>query len=456
MRQNLAITALLAAAALTSSAMADRFVLLTGVDARHYPGPERLLAPNPGPGSPGPVYDGDRLAGTSDIGPVVSYVGTGTPRYEPNEFGSLSMLYRRGLIPWVNAPILGVEFLGGELLDLDGDLDNGMRSLIPIPGVSPVEIPGSDSFIELEFDTEAGTTTLVDFDATGNNEGGPGIGPDIATILVTIAGTLPNGDKGEPLNPDIDDRSGTLTPFSGNSGTLTSVYEIGGVGFELWEDAIDPFTATPDDLGTMQFLGELNGWLVRRDATTGNFPVLSGEGLGSTTWPAVDVSQVGNSFNTATGAGATATIAVGIGSDDFSTPGNGGLALTDFGGDLGAYLDTVVAPLVPDADAFVYLESVGFGINNSNDPVYVDTIGYDVVIIAASPALCGGQVTGDANCDGTVDFGDINPFVAALSGQASWEDVAGPGCDYLCVNDINRDGVVDFDDINPFVAVLSQ
>ncbi len=53
---------------------------------------------------------------------------------------------------------------------------------------------------------------------------------------------------------------------------------------------------------------------------------------------------------------------------------------------------------------------------------------------------------GDTNCDGTVGFGDINPFVAGLTG--------GPMCNPLNF-DINQNGTVGFDDINPFVALLS-
>ena len=53
---------------------------------------------------------------------------------------------------------------------------------------------------------------------------------------------------------------------------------------------------------------------------------------------------------------------------------------------------------------------------------------------------------GDCNCDGNVDFGDINPFVAVLSG--------GTPCNFdNC--DVNGDGHIDFGDINPFVAILS-
>ncbi len=65
-----------------------------------------------------------------------------------------------------------------------------------------------------------------------------------------------------------------------------------------------------------------------------------------------------------------------------------------------------------------------------------------------------GPVSGDMDCDGDVDFDDINPFVLALSGQAGYES-AYPDC-YWRNADCNLDGQVDFDDINAFVALLSQ
>ncbi len=53
---------------------------------------------------------------------------------------------------------------------------------------------------------------------------------------------------------------------------------------------------------------------------------------------------------------------------------------------------------------------------------------------------------GDCNCDGAVNFEDINAFVAVLSG--------GTPCRFdNC--DVNGDGVIDFADINPFVALLA-
>jgi YD repeat-containing protein len=59
---------------------------------------------------------------------------------------------------------------------------------------------------------------------------------------------------------------------------------------------------------------------------------------------------------------------------------------------------------------------------------------------------------GDMNCDGAVNFDDINPFVTALIGQEVYENRY-PDCRWLN-GDCNHDGTVDFDDINPFVKCL--
>jgi hypothetical protein len=60
---------------------------------------------------------------------------------------------------------------------------------------------------------------------------------------------------------------------------------------------------------------------------------------------------------------------------------------------------------------------------------------------------------GDLNCDGTVNFGDINPFVLALTDPVAWQ-TAFPDCP-LSNGDINMNGTFGFDDINPFVALLT-
>ncbi len=66
------------------------------------------------------------------------------------------------------------------------------------------------------------------------------------------------------------------------------------------------------------------------------------------------------------------------------------------------------------------------------------------------------DLVGDVNCDGVVDFGDINPFVLFLSNFGAWQ-AAYPGCPPQN-GDINQDGTYgqgSFGDINPFVALLS-
>jgi hypothetical protein len=59
---------------------------------------------------------------------------------------------------------------------------------------------------------------------------------------------------------------------------------------------------------------------------------------------------------------------------------------------------------------------------------------------------------GDMNCDGLLDFGDINPFVLAISSRRDYEQRY-PDCNFHLA-DVNGDGEVDFGDINPFVELL--
>ena len=57
-------------------------------------------------------------------------------------------------------------------------------------------------------------------------------------------------------------------------------------------------------------------------------------------------------------------------------------------------------------------------------------------------------------CDGVVDFGDIDPFVLALSGQAAYDAVY-PDCNWLN-GDVNGDNDVTFDDYDPFVGEIGE
>lgn len=62
------------------------------------------------------------------------------------------------------------------------------------------------------------------------------------------------------------------------------------------------------------------------------------------------------------------------------------------------------------------------------------------------------RVPGDANCDGSIDFFDIDAFLLALFDAPAFP-AAYPGCDMLNA-DVSRDGSIDFFDIDPFLGVL--
>jgi hypothetical protein len=65
-----------------------------------------------------------------------------------------------------------------------------------------------------------------------------------------------------------------------------------------------------------------------------------------------------------------------------------------------------------------------------------------------------GAGVGDLDCNGAVDFGDINPFVLALADPGQYGDEY-PDCDAQNA-DCNGDGIVDFGDVNPFVDLLAR
>lgn len=387
MTRNQSTMIVAAVAAISLSAGAARgaeYQLLTGVDAGLAPGAVRTVFPS-GAGVPGSFADGDRLAGSGATSSA-AYVGTGSPLIGPNAYGSLSFMFRRGSVPVPQigqAPVLAIDYLGGPLLDLDGDLNNGSRSLVPVGGnPTPVEIPGSRSSLGLNFDFGAGAVSLTGFDATATNSGFQGFGPNISLTVNTLSGTLPNGtNSGAVLNPALDTRSGSLLAIAPN------VFGISNLGYEIWQDSIDPASTTASTLGTFQYLGSLRGLVVTRDGN-GNFPTLAGTGLGGTLWPQVNSALIGANVAQTSGPPPVTAITSGPANDSFLAPNNGGLPLTAFGGDLGAYLDAVVIPLIhPLSQSFVYLESAGVGANNSFDPVFGDTTGYDLVLIAQSAPI---------------------------------------------------------------------
>lgn len=66
---------------------------------------------------------------------------------------------------------------------------------------------------------------------------------------------------------------------------------------------------------------------------------------------------------------------------------------------------------------------------------------------------CSGFVCADANCSGTVDAEDIDPFFLAVGDAAAWQ-IQFPLCDLLCTCDVNGSGGVDSEDIDPFFVAV--
>jgi subtilisin family serine protease len=67
----------------------------------------------------------------------------------------------------------------------------------------------------------------------------------------------------------------------------------------------------------------------------------------------------------------------------------------------------------------------------------------------------GDAIKADSNLDGSVDFDDIDCFVAAIVSDVEWSECSGGAAGLaICANDINGDGEVSFDDIDGFVECI--
>ena len=94
-----------------------------------------------------------------------------------------------------------------------------------------------------------------------------------------------------------------------------------------------------------------------------------------------------------------------------------------------------------------WLDSDGaeFSTYNINNPIHFDTIGVISMGQAFGEAFVSAEsLLGDVNCDQSVDFLDISPFIDLLSSG-----------EFNAKADTNVDGAVDFFDISSFIALLS-
>ncbi len=100
--------------------------------------------------------------------------------------------------------------------------------------------------------------------------------------------------------------------------------------------------------------------------------------------------------------------------------------------------------------AVVHLRDAAGNDLNSN-PISGLPTAFVRIALGAEPPTCPGD-RGDANCDGTIDFFDIDPFLLSLFNPAAYTAANCGGS--LCAADIDCNGGVDFFDIDPFLACL--
>jgi hypothetical protein len=66
----------------------------------------------------------------------------------------------------------------------------------------------------------------------------------------------------------------------------------------------------------------------------------------------------------------------------------------------------------------------------------------------------GGEIVGDMNGDGAVNFGDLTPFVLALTDIPAYEEMF-PGLDRVGLCDVSGDGMCNFGDLTPMANLLT-
>lgn len=73
--------------------------------------------------------------------------------------------------------------------------------------------------------------------------------------------------------------------------------------------------------------------------------------------------------------------------------------------------------------------------------------------VPSNPDPCLAIASADANCDGAVNFFDIDPFLVALFDNTAYL-ANGDWCGNNCATDVNSDGAVNFFDIDPFLECV--
>ena len=317
-------------------------------------------------------------------------------------------------LPNLVASAPGISFVSSEGLttpasdtthfDADGQIELGQRyaaefgTLAPEPEPEPTGEPVVFDFFETDGDGVAGADPAgTDFDPSAANDTVTVDGLTLTVVDVTareydVSGDLPVA-TGNILSSADDDN--VVTNISGQRALGINNPSISNGNFDLIGDGNDSADFNPGETLTFTFDQAVQFTSIELESVIAedSFDVLvDGVAVLETTGDDSFIDDLGGLTGLTIAAGSEITFAV----------------------------DGILAPDLTDLPS---------------TSIRIETFTVEIV---------GSTLLGDVNLDGTVNFLDISPFIAVLSGGIDQAEA-----------DCNEDGEVNFLDISPFISILS-
>ena len=319
-------------------------------------------------------------------------------------------------LPNLAASAPGISFVSSEGLttpasdtthfDADGQIELGQRYAAefgtlapePEPEPEPTGEPVVFDFFETDGDGVAGADPAgTDFDPSAANDTVTVDGLTLTVVDVTareydLSGDLPVA-TGNILSSADDDN--VVTNISGQRALGINNPSISNGNFDLIGDGNDSADLNPGETLTFTFDQAVQFTSIELESVEAedSFDVLvDGVAVLETTGDDSFIDDLGGLTGLTIAAGSEITFAV----------------------------DGILAPDLTDLPS---------------TSIRIETFTVEIV---------GSTLLGDVNLDGTVDFLDISPFIAVLSGGIDQAEA-----------DCNEDGEVNFLDISPFISILS-
>ena len=317
-------------------------------------------------------------------------------------------------LPNLAASAPGISFVSSEGItapasdtthfDADGQIELGQRyaaefgTLAPEPEPEPTGEPVVFDFFETDGDGVAGADPAgTDFDPSAANDTVTVDGLTLTVVDVTareydVSGDLPVA-TGNILSSADDDN--VVTNISGQRALGINNPSISNGNFDLIGDGNDSADFNPGETLTFTFDQAVQFTSIELESVIAedSFDVLvDGVAVLETTGDDSFIDDLGGLTGLTIAAGSEITFAV----------------------------DGILAPDLTDLPS---------------TSIRIETFTVEIV---------GSTLLGDVNLDGTVNFLDISPFIAVLSGGIDQAEA-----------DCNEDGEVNFLDISPFISILS-